>query len=202
VLTPGTGGVVLLDHLILQGSGTDMSGIASVTVNGGGASSADSFATWTQTLTSLTDGTNSFTISASDNAVPPNTRTETWSILRLADPVADVDANGVGALLDYAFHASTTGMSALPQPGAAMDGGTGCRHLTFSYRRLLSNPSAVQYHLETSTTLAAWQLAGSNAEELSVTPTGDGVTETVSVRIVPAMDVGIPMFIRLRVEVP
>ena len=202
VLTPGTGGVVLLDHLILQGSGTDMSGIASVTVNGGGASSADAFATWTQTLTSLTNGTNTFTISASDNAVPPNTRTEIWSILRLADPIADVDVNGVGALFDYAFHASITGMSALPQTGTAMDGNTGHRHLTFSYRRLVSNPSGVQYHLETSTTLAAWQPAGSNAEELSVTPTGDGFTETVNVRLVPAMDGGIPMFVRLRVEVP
>jgi hypothetical protein len=194
--------VVLLDHLILQGSGTDMSGIASVTVNGGGASSADAFATWTQTLTSLTNGTNTFTISASDNAVPPNTRTEIWSILRLADPIADVDVNGVGALFDYAFHASITGMSALPQTGTAMDGNTGHRHLTFSYRRLVSNPSGVQYHLETSTTLAAWQPAGSNAEELSVTPTGDGFTETVNVRLVPAMDGGIPMFVRLRVEVP
>ncbi len=202
VLTPGTGGVTLLDHLTLQGSGMDVSGIASVTVNGAGAFSADAFATWTQSLTLLTDGMNTFTISASDNAVPPNTRTETWSMLRMSDPAADADANGVGALLDYAFQAGSFGMGALPQTGTAMDGGTGHRHLTFSYRRLLSNPSGVQYHLETSTTLATWQPAGTDVEELTVTPTGDGVTETVNVRLLPAMGVGIPMFIRLRVEVP
>jgi subtilisin family serine protease len=201
-LTPGTGGVVLADHLILLGNGTDMSGVASVTVNGGGVSTADAFATWTQNLTSLAGGLNTFTIAASDNAVPPNTRTETWSILRLADPEADADANGVAALFDYAFHAGEIGLGALPQTSSQEDPGTGNRHLTFSYRRLLSNPSGVQYDLETSTTLASWQPAGANAEELSVIPTGDGVTETVTVRLVPAMNAGIPMFIRVRVEVP
>jgi subtilisin family serine protease len=202
VLTPGTGGVTLQDHLTLQGSGMDVSGIASVTVNGAGAISADAFATWTQSLTSLTDGVNTFTISASDNAVPPNTRTEAWSILRLSDPTADADSNGVGALLDYAFHVGSFGMGALPQTGTSVDGGTGHQHLLFSYRRLLSNPSGVQYHLETSTTLATWQPAGTNVEELSAMPTGDGTTETVTVRLVPAMGVGLPMFIRMRVEVP
>jgi subtilisin family serine protease len=201
-LTPGTGGLVLADHLMLLGNGTDMSGVASVTVNGAGVTTADAFATWTQNLASLANGLNAFTIAASDNAVPPNTRTETWSILRLADPEADADANGISALFDYAFHAGEIGLAALPQTSSQEDPGTGNRHLTFSYRRLLSNPSGVQYHLETSTTLAAWEPAGANAEELSVIPTGDGITETVTARLLPAMNAGVPMFIRVRVEVP
>jgi hypothetical protein len=202
VLTPGTGGVVLADHLMLTGTGTDMSGVSSVTVNGSGVSSANAFAAWTQSLTPLANGSNTFIISASDNAVPPNTHTETWSILRLADPVADVDANGVGALLDYAFHASEIGLSALPQISMQVDGGTGQSHLTFSYRRLLSNPSGVQYHLETTTNLTTWLPAGASAEELSVIPTGDGTTETVTVRLLPAMTPGAAIFMRVRVEVP
>jgi len=202
VLTPGTGGVVLTDNLTLQGSGTDMSGVAAVTVNGSGVSSANAFATWTQSLSSLVNGTNTFTISASDNAVPPNTHTETWSILRLADPESDSDANGVGALLDYAFDASEIGMSALPQTGTQVDSGTGQKHLIYSYRRLLSNPSGVQYHLETTTNLTTWQPAGASADELSITPTGDGITETVTIRLLPAMTPGAATFVRVRVEVP
>jgi hypothetical protein len=202
VLTPGTGGVVLADHLMLAGTGTDLSGVSSVTVNGSGVSSANAFATWTQSLTSLLDGTNTFTISASDNAVPPNIHTQTWSILRLADPASDADANGVGALLDYAFHVTASGLNALPQSGTQVDGSTGQRHLTYSYRRLILNPSSVQYHLETSTSLTAWQPAGASAEELSVMPTGDGITETVTIRLLPAMTPGAAKFVRVRVEVP
>ncbi|MES2597952.1 MAG: S8 family serine peptidase [Verrucomicrobiota bacterium] len=203
MLTPGSGGVVLVDHLTLQGSGADTSGVSAVSVNGSGVSSADAFGTWTHNISGLADGVSSFTISASDNAVPPNTRSEQWSILHLADPVSDVDGNGVGGLLQYAFHAAgMSGLSVLPQTGVQTDGGTGQRYLTLSYHRLISNPSGVEYHLETSGTLASWQPAGSDAEVLSVVPTGDGVTETVTVRLVPAMTGGGAKFLRVRVVVP
>ncbi|GEP43176.1 hypothetical protein BGE01nite_24670 [Brevifollis gellanilyticus] len=203
LLTPGSGGVVLMDHLTLQGSGTDPSGVSSVSVNGSGVSSANAFAAWTHNVSGLTNGVTSFTISASDNAVPPNTRSEQWSILHLADPESDTDGNGVGGLLQYAFHApGMSGLSMLPQTGVQTDGSTGQRHLTLSYHRLISNPSGVQYHLETSSTLATWQPAGAEVEVLSVVPTGDGVTETVTVRLVPAMTGGGAKFLRLRVEVP
>jgi len=202
VLSPGTGGVVLEDHLMLAGTGTDMSGVSSVTVNGSSVNTANTFASWTQALSALADGVNSFAISASDHAVPPNTRTEVWSILRLAGPAADADANGVGDLLDYAFHAGAQSVAALPQTSTQVDGSTGQTHLTFSYRRLLSNPSGVQYHLETTTDLTAWQPAGASAEELQAVPTGDGITETVTVRILPAMTPGVAKFVRVRVEVP
>ena len=202
-LTPGTGGVVLADHLTLQGAGTDLSGVSTITVNGSGVSSSNAYASWTQNINSLTNGINTFTIAASDNAVPPNTRSETWSILRVANPAADADTNGVGALFEYAFHASgRSGMNALPQAGTQVDGGTGQRHLTLSYRRLLLNPSGVQYFLETSANMTSWQPAGADVEQLSVIPTGDGATETVTVRVVPAMTPGMTKFVRVRVEVP
>lgn len=203
VLTPGTGGVVLVDNLTLQGNGSDLSGVAAITVNGSSVSSADAFATWTQNLGGLADGINTFTIVASDNAVPPNTRSETWSILRLASALADADRNGVGALFEYAFHApGPSGLNALPQVNSQVDGGTGLRHLTLSYRRLLSNPSGVQYLLEISGNLTSWQPAGADVEQLSVVPTGDGSTETVTIRVVPGMTPGTAKFVRVRVEVP
>ena len=93
-------------------------------------------------------------------------------------------------------------MAALPHSSTQVDGITGQRHLTFSYRRLISNPSGVEYHLETTTDLTAWQPAGASVEELSVQPTGDGVTETVTVRLLPAMSPSAATFLRVRVELP
>lgn len=196
-LTPGDGGVVISDQIQLSGTGQDASGIASLNVNGGGVSSADAYANWTQSLTALSEGVNTFAITASDNAVPPNTHSEVWSILRISDAESDPDFNGVPALLEYAFNTSgILGSAALP---AATQSG---QHLTMTYRRRIANPSHVQYHLETSTTLTAWQPAGANAEEISATPTGDGVTETVTVRLTPAMNASSGLFVRVRVEVP
>jgi subtilisin family serine protease len=204
VLTPGSGGVVLVDdHLTLQGNGTDISGVSAVAVNGSSVSTANAFATWTYNLSGLSDGVNTFTITATDLAVPPNSRNETWSILRLADPAEDRDGNGVAALFEHAFHASgPAGLSLLPQTGSQTDGGTGQRHLTYSYRRLISNPSQIEYVVELSTTLTSWSPAGVQVEELSVLPSGDGITETVTVRLVPAMAPGEARFLRVRVVVP
>ena len=196
-LTPGTGGVVLTDQIQLSGTGQDASGISTLSVNGGGVSSANAFAAWTQNLTSLTDGLNTFTITASDNAVPPNTHSEVWSILRIADAAADTDLNGVPALLEYAFNISGA-LASAALPAATQSG----QHFTMTYRRRIANPSNVHYHLETSTTLTSWQPAGANAEEISATPTGDGVTETVTVRFTPALNASSGLFVRVRVEVP
>jgi hypothetical protein len=196
-LTPGTGGVVLSDQIQLSGTGQDASGISTLSVNGGGASSANAYATWTQSLTSLADGTNTFTVAASDNAVPPNTRTVAWSILHLSDPAADTDHNGVPALLEYAFNIGAgSGAAALPD-ASPVD-----QHLIMTYRRRIVNPSNVQYHVETSTTLSAWLPAGASAEEISAIPTGDGITETVTLRFSPALNPSSGFFVRVRVEVP
>jgi subtilisin family serine protease len=196
-LTPGTGGVVINDHLQMTGTGLDASGISVLSVNGSSVSTANAFVNWTQSLTALIDGVNTFTLSASDNAVPENTRTEQWSILRISDPSSDADQNGVQALFEYAFNAGgPQGMSALP--AVSRDG----QHLRLSFRRRIMNPSNVQYLVETSTTLTSWQAAGSNAQVISVVPTGDGVTESVTVRLSPSMNTSSGLFVRLRLEVP
>jgi hypothetical protein len=196
-LTPGTGGVVLTHQLQLTGTSQDVSGISTLSVNGSGVTSADAFASWTHSLSTLSDGTNAFTITATDNAVPPNTHSELWSILRLSTPNADGDHNGVPALLEYAFNASGI-LGAAALPSASRDG----QHLTLAYRRRIENPSNVTYHIETSSTLTSWQPAGANAEEISSTPTGDGITETVIVRILPTLSASNGLFVRVRVEVP
>lgn len=196
-LTPGTGGVVLTHQLQLTGTTQDVSGISTLSVNGSGVTSADAFASWTHSLSTLSDGTNAFTITATDNAVPPNTHSELWSILRLSTPNADGDHNGVPALLEYAFNASGV-LGAAALPSASRDG----QHLRLAYRRRIENPSNVTYHIETSSTLTSWQPAGANAEEISTTPTGDGITETVTVRLLPALSASSGLFVRVRVEVP
>ncbi|MCX6856346.1 MAG: S8 family serine peptidase, partial [Verrucomicrobia bacterium] len=166
-------------------------------VPGIGASSTNAFVSWTQSLTALADGVNTFTVAASDNAVPENTRTELWSILRVSDPSSDDDQNGVSALSEYAFNAGgVQGMRALP--AVSRDG----QHLMLNFRRRISNPSSLQYHVETSATLTSWQAAASAAEVISVSPTGDGITETVTVRFTPTMNSSSGLFVRLRLELP
>lgn len=202
VLTPLSGGLVLDGQITLQGTAQDLSGISSLTVNGGGVNTANAFATWNQPLLSLQEGPNTFTLEVEDHAVPPNRRTEIWNVFHLSSEEADADGNGLGALLDYALHGQSAGLGALPQSHARAHPLTGQPHLHFSYRRRLLNPSGVQYHLETSSGLTSWQPAGAEVEEVSSEPAGDGITETVTVRFVSPIPPDGQQFIRLRVQLP
>ena len=47
--------------------------------------------------------------------------------------------------------------------------------------------------------MTTWDDTGASVVEKSVAPTGDGVTETVTVRVTPAMSLGGAKFVRLRV---
>lgn len=200
--TPASGGVVVADSLTLAGTGTDFSsGIATLRVDGAVAATSDGFSQWQWHVTGLQDGVTSLVITVQDQAVPPNSRTENWSVTRISNITADTDQNGLGALLEYAFSAAGhDAPAALPQIATATDPDTLQHWLTVSYRRRL-NAAGLAYLVETSTNLAQWQPAGAAAETLSVTPTGDGMTEQVLLRVHPSPSQG-QTFVRVRVTVP
>jgi hypothetical protein len=188
----------------LAGTATDAtSGVASVMVDGNAATSADGFATWTRSLTSLSDGPNSFTVTASDNALPPNTTTITTTVFRITNPGAAGNHDGIDALLEHALGIppdATNRRSMLPSAAVQNDPGTGEKYLTLQFRRRIQH-AGLSYVVETSDNLTQWDNTGANVQEVSTAPTGDGVTEVVTMRVTPAMSPSNPNgFVRLRVS--
>ncbi|MBX7209074.1 MAG: M36 family metallopeptidase [Verrucomicrobiaceae bacterium] len=188
----------------LAGAASDsVSGIASLSVNGAPASTADAFSHWEKSLTGLASGSNAFTVTASDHAVPPNTTTLMCAVFRISAPLGDSDGDGTTDLLECAFNLNPTSRDA----GAGLPvidlqaGGDGKKYLTLHYRRRIQ-PGGFRYSVETSDSLAdgAWTGTGGDTLELSAVPTGDGVTEEVTVRVTPATEAAPRKFVRLRVE--
>lgn len=200
--TPLSGGLTFQSSAMLTGVASDLSGISTLTINGSAASSSDAFASWNQMISALAEGENTFSIVAQDQAVPANVNTLTWKITRISDVADDADHNGLPALLEYAFHGENSGVIALPTITTETLVNNEARHLNIRFRRLIVNPSGIQYVIETSPNLRDWTPAGDDAETLSVAPTGDGATETVTVRLHPAISPTSPNFVRVRVVVP
>ena len=180
------------------------SGVASVTVDGGAASTSDGFANWTKLVSGLAPGSNTVTIEAADNAVPPNTASVSYHIFRIEDATGQTNADGVPDLLNHALHLDAPGVGRDGLPAAVMqhDDGDDKTYLTLQYRRRIHR-AGFRYIVETSSTLAAdgWDDTGASVEEVDVTPNADGVTETCTVRITPAIGDADAKFVRLRVEV-
>ncbi len=186
----------------LAGTASDAaSGIASVTAAGNPATTSNAFANWTSDLTGLTDGSNTITITASDSAVPANTSTTTVSVFRIATPTGDPDDNGINSLLEHALGipaGSPNPRQMLPAAVTETEAGSGQRFLCLQYRRRIQR-AGLTYVIETSSDLLTWDDTGASIVEKSIVPTGDGITETVTVRVTPAIELGGAKFVRLRV---
>ena len=194
----------LADPVLHGEASDDLSGVAGVIVSSASATSSNAFANWSKALSGLAPGANSLTITASDNAEPPNTASVTYVVHRIATPTADADEDGINDLIESAFNLdpAVRDASGLPQVSLQNDGGSGRSYLTLQYRRRI-HASGFRYIVETSSTLdpLSWTSTGTDVEQTGVTPTGDGVTELCTVRITPATDAVLCKFVRLRVEV-
>ncbi len=234
-ITVTTAQITTLPALPLGGIAGDLSGVASLTVNGTAAATGDGFLHWSTAPVTLAPGWNSFQLAASDNAVPPNLLTRSHSVY-LTTPLGDADRDGLpdaweaahgldafkatgvsGAtgdpdkdgvpnLLERAFGMDPRAPDAAGMPVVTTELNPADQqpYLVIRYRRLLA-PGTLTYIMEVSRDCAAWSSAASSFEEIApAQPTGDGLTETVSVRIKPA--VGDPAhscgFVRVRVSVP
>jgi len=122
-------------------------------------------------------------------------------------PIDDRIAEGDQVVTITATHSALNGTGSItltddePQTATAVKSEDGLNYLMFTYRRLLPG-SGQQSILEVSSTLQDWHLAGEEAEQLSAVPTGDGTTETVIVRILPAITVAPQKFVRVRTVTP
>lgn len=119
-------------------------------------------------------------------------------------PEDDLDGDGIANLIEAALNMNGNAGSQhqLPTTNSAINPGDGERYLTYSFRRRIA-PGSLQYILESSTDLTTWDIIpGLNLEQLSATPTGDGVTELITIRVSPSIDDSpTPRFIHLNVTV-
>ena len=219
----------------VEGTAFDPPGIASLTVNGTPATSADGFAHWTATGVALAPGGNTLTILSTNTAFAPATSTTHWNVyfasmttdldhdglpdaweiqagLDLASAagvngaLGDLSGNGVPNLLKYAFNldAHSPALDGLPATTIELNPADSLRYLTLRHRRLLA-PGPLQYSIEVSSDLTGWTTTAADFEELApAVPNADGLTETVTVRVKPAIETpGAPTrYVRVRVLVP
>ena len=123
---------------------------------------------------------------------------DSWEVAHQLDPfgaagnsgaLGDIDKDGVPNLLELAFGLNPTvpDTTGTPRVTTATNPADNQSYLVLTYRRLLS-PAELTYLIEVSSDSANWSSSSSNYEEIgSPSPTGDGLTETVSVRIKPAI---------------
>lgn len=196
-----TGALTTQDTFNLEATAEDAtSGFNSISINDATASSSGTFATLDIPPLSLVEGLNTVTVSATDNAVPPNVQTVTWQVTRITDLEGDPDHNGIPSLLEYAFNTDSAAVQqSMPTLSIAKNPDTNQPHLILTYRRRILTPSNLVYTVETSSDLSEWQSVESTAQILSANPTQDGITELVTVRINPSLEGQVRRFARVSV---
>jgi hypothetical protein len=122
----------------------------------------------------------------------------------LGDPIisgdqGDPDNDRLKNLLEYAFHLDPKTWN----PGAGFSGsiqdvGLEGRLFQIAYTRLKA-PRDIDYTLEVSTDLSTWNSGPGFTQELTASDDGNGVTETVYVKVIAPLDQPGQRFVRLRV---
>lgn len=213
--------------IVLLGTASDsVSGLNSVTVNGSAVTTSDGFAHWSFDLP-LSVGSNQMLIVAIDNAAPGgNKNTILQTVVRQPDqfgtglpddwkaangldpnsiagdnaPLADPNQNGLPNLLEYAFNTDPVGNSS-PNPfqfSVQTNSDDGLLYLTCSYPRR-TGALDLTYTVEWTEDFSAWTNSPAQIEQLSAVPNSDNLTETVTLRLHPAIAPGTNRFIRPRV---
>lgn len=120
--------------------------------------------------------------------------------------LGDPDQDGISNLLEYAFNLNPRAASAsgLPFAMTMTNPADGMEYLEFTYRRRIGM-IGITYTIETSPDCNSWSSSTTNYQ-IAAGPlaTGDGVSETVTVRVLPKIGApGNPMrYVRLRVTAP
>ncbi len=114
----------------------------------------------------------------------------------------DSDHDGYNNFAEYAFAMNLNQSDSANGPGvsSAVNPADGKTYLIYTYRRRLdAEAQSMTYTVQTSADLNGWS-SGDDIEPISTAPTGDGVTETVTVRIKPPLDTpSTRKFVRIQV---
>jgi dienelactone hydrolase len=115
----------------------------------------------------------------------------------------DSDHDSLPLLLEYAFHQnpSQAGSPAIPATNRVTDPNTGLTYLHIQYPRR-TDASHLQYSVQVAETPDLWLSGPGFSEEIGTTHTGDGITELVTVRILPEISSHDRRFVRVAVTSP
>ena len=150
--------------------------------------------------------TNSLTISAAADA-DADRLPDWWETANTltGNATGDADNDGASNFLEYALNSNPKAASpnSLPAGAVQMNPADGQNYLTFSYRRRIG-VAALTYTVLTSSDCIAWTSSAAEYQQVGAIPMDDGVTETVLIRVLPAL--GAPgntgKFVRLQVAAP
>ncbi len=210
----------------LTGTAGDLSGVASVTVNGVTATTSDGFAHWSVPVT-LATGANAFTIVAQDNAVPANVQSviftvtystttdtngnglpDTWETshgLTAADTaLGDHDRDGLPNIVEYALDLDPASSDGQPGYWATneVNPADGKRYLVLHYRRRLGL-AGWAIEVQTSTNASQWTSAPGTCEEAQApTLQPGGECEIAHMRVLQPIGSGgsAKAFVRLNIH--
>lgn len=128
-----------------------------------------------------------------------------FTLEQLTDPtlsgeVADFDHDGLVNFAEYAANRDpkTGETNSALLTAIEFNPGDGLDHITLTYQRRIA-PTDVAYAVGISTNLLNWQTDTNLVEEISVTPDGNSLTETVNARLVAPWPQSVPQFITIRV---
>jgi hypothetical protein len=209
--------------LNLSGEASDDRGIQRITWSNhrGGSGLVTGTALWAVNGIPLQPGLNSVTLTAEDEAgnqaqdnvavtyTPPDADgdgiADAWELqsfgsLATASASSDTGSTGVSDFLKYAFCLDPAQPSAplLPQASAEAEGPGS--YLTLRYRQLMV-PGTLSYRVGVSGDLVAWDYSESLIEQIGLpVPTGDGVTEEVTVRLATPVEVLPRAYLRVKVS--
>ena len=116
-------------------------------------------------------------------------------------PLADPDGDGLPNLLEYALNRDPMTAESAPPCTVALEFNStdGETYLVLTFTRRLA-PTDVSYTVEVSDDLSSWKSGPAYTEELSATDDGDGLTETVRVRVKAPLSATSSQCVHLRVE--
>ena len=121
----------------------------------------------------------------------------------IAGPGVDFDRDGRSNLDEFAFN--TDPNTATPPPFAAvntLDPNDGKTYLTITFHRRKA-PAGITYHVESSPDLATWFEDAGHVSIGAPVDDGNGITETVTARALPAIDpANVRQFLRCRITLP
>jgi hypothetical protein len=142
------------------------------------------------------------------NNLPDAWETRYWSLggsNPAHGPDSDADGDGVSNLLEYYLDLNPVNADHALTPSATteLNPADDEPYLTYSYRRRVG-VSGLAYTVQVSSLLGAWVSGPAVTEEISVTPNAGGESETVRVRIKPALNAPghNKKFVRLQVTAP
>ena len=125
---------------------------------------------------------------------------QTFGSLSVASGTTDAGSTGVPDFLKFAFGLDPGHLDLSSLPQSALERAGSNTYFTLRYRQLMV-PGKLAYRIGVSTNLTSWDYTESAIEQIGLpTPTGDGFTEEVTVRLATPIGGTAKKFLRLRVN--